>query len=111
MPPVPARELTRATVLSDASINRETLSLALHIRAAEAAQWPGLALHVHAQLPRGRVPLDELHTAGGVMRHGNSAIDADPLDALLLRTIRQLPQDANGAYAAGAREFGRVLAL
>ncbi|HLX63683.1 MAG TPA: DEAD/DEAH box helicase [Planctomycetota bacterium] len=70
-----------------------------------------MAVQIHARTPHSRVPLDKLQTADGALRHGNSTFSADPLDALLLCTVRQLPQDANGAYAAGAREFGRVLAL
>ncbi len=71
--------------------------------------WNGHLGGRHADC--GLVPLDTLSTAEGAFRHGNTALKADPLDALLLRTIKQLPTSAAGAHIAGARDFARVLAL
>ena len=87
------------------------LPLHLEIRATGASPWPGLALRADAVLPSGRVPLDSLQAADGVFRHGTLTLKADPLDALLIRTIKQLPLTAEGAHRAGARDFARVLAL
>ncbi|MEI6233478.1 MAG: DEAD/DEAH box helicase [Planctomycetota bacterium] len=85
--------------------------LHLEIRATGASPWPGLALRADAVLPQGRVPLDNLQTAEGVFSYNNLTLKADPLDALLIRTIKQLPLTADGAHRAGARDFARVLAL
>ena len=87
------------------------LPLNLEIRASGAAPWPGLALRADAMLPGCRVPLNMLHTAEGAFRHGNLVLKADPLDALLIRTIKQLPLSGTGAHMAGTRDFARVLAL
>src|ERR1043165_6590404 len=91
--------------------NKEAPPPLLEIRAAAAAAWPGLTIDVHALINEARVPLDEFQTDGGTFRHGHSNFSPDALDALILRTIRQLPQNADGQHVAGPREFARVLAL
>ena len=110
-----APSVNHCSTVNPPSAQKGPLPLHLQIRTAESQPWPGLSIHVHALLPglngAMRVPFDELEIFEGAYRYESSVFKPDAVDALLLRTLTQLPRCGSGEYVAGARDFARVLAL
>jgi hypothetical protein len=81
------------------------------ISVAEAAPWPALKVCVEAVFLNGAVPVDQLVRHGNVFSYRDVPFKVDPLDALLLRSLMQLPKADATHYLVNAREFASTLAL
>ena len=91
--------------------SRSDQGLSLQIHAEQAAPWPALKVRVTAVVPNGTVPLRQMQFQNGSLSLNGKTFKADPIDALLLRTLMQQPAADAQSYLVGAREFGGVLAL
>ena len=85
--------------------------LRLKLSVSDATPWPALKVCVHALLPDTVIPISDLEAQAGGFLYQKAFLSADPLDALLLRTLLQQPRADSGSYLVGARDFAAVLAL
>jgi SNF2 family DNA or RNA helicase len=94
-----------------ASSSRSDQALNFQIHAEHAAPWPSLKVRITAVVPGGSVPLRQMKFLNGSLTLNGKSYKADPIDALLLRTVMQQPAADAQSYLVGAREFAGVLAL
>jgi SNF2 family DNA or RNA helicase len=77
----------------------------------EAAPWPALRVCVQAVFLNAAVPVDQLARQGNVFSYQNIPFKVEALDALLLRSLMQMPKADASSYLVNAREFASMLAL
>ncbi|MCZ7647752.1 MAG: hypothetical protein M5U26_21255 [Planctomycetota bacterium] len=102
----PVSALARAT-LESASLPPLRLECSL----AEAWPWPGLLVRAAARIGERLVRLRQLQADGEAFLYAGARLTADPVDALIVRTLRGLPCEDGVAFRVDPERFAPVLAL
>src|SRR5689334_297926 len=84
--------------------------LRLQLSVCDAEPWPALAISADAFINGERVPVAQLKPERGAFICRSGTLSLDSLDALIVRTLLQLPHTGE-AFRAGTREFATMLAL
>ena len=96
------------SAVSARSSSQNKLRLKLSVSAGEP--WPALNISAEAIVNGERVPAARLKAERGGFVCEAGTLTLDSLDALIVRTLLQLPRSGDN-FCAAAREFAPVLAL
>jgi len=96
---------------SGTAITGASEPLRLQLQVDAGTPWPALKVTAKADTPNGVIPALALRWDSGKLRHESQAFAADPMDALLLRSLLQQPRQNEAVFLIGARDFASMLAL